>query len=409
MNPRSGNGSALMERDRIQGMNPEERECAGGNGDRTPRLTVRELADTLRQKYGFLIEGDEGMRRVVEQVTLFAPRRGRESVVTLRGETGTGKEILAKAVHEASGRPAAPYYPLNCSAISPHLIEAELFGSVKGGYTDARDRKGAFEVADGGTIFMDEIADLSAEAQAKVLRVLDTGEFSRVGCSDVHRTDVKVACATHRNLEWQVSTGKFRRDLYYRLGKHIPIPPLRDRSPAHRRALIAHFLRQAAEEEGLDPSRVILDDDVTSALCRDPFPGNVRELETVIRQAITVARSQNGDDLRITAAHLEVLRDDFRLLPADHTNPLHEVPYGPDGVHVHGVDQTPVGGYSGQAHLSIALGTEGRVGDRAEMRIADEMIQRGVSKSDIAKALGMERSTLDRKLSRYAQLRGGEA
>jgi transcriptional regulator with GAF, ATPase, and Fis domain len=206
------------------------------------------------------------------------------SVVNL-GETGTGNELFASALHERSARRERPFVRVNCAALSPTLIESELFGHERGAFTGAvSTRQGRFEIAHRGTIFLDEIGDLPADVQAKLLRVLQEGEFERVGSSHSRKVDVRVVAATHHDLEAAVRDGRFRADLYYRLNVFpIALPPLRDRVEdipqlvwgfinRRQRALNRRFTRVPAS--------------VLAALQRRPWPGNVRELENVIERAM---------------------------------------------------------------------------------------------------------------------------
>jgi transcriptional regulator with GAF, ATPase, and Fis domain len=209
--------------------------------------------------------------------------------VLIRGESGTGKELIAKAVHYASPRAAAALVKVNCAALAESLLEAELFGHEKGAFTGAVvARKGRFELADGGSLFLDEIGDLPPHLQVKLLRVLQEREFERVGSSRPIKVDVRLLAATHRNLESLVRQGQFRDDLYYRINVvTIQLPPLRERredlSP-----LIDHFVRAFAEKNG--KSIRGLTREAREALLRYDYPGNVRELENVIERAVVLTR-----------------------------------------------------------------------------------------------------------------------
>ncbi|HSO61423.1 MAG TPA: sigma-54 dependent transcriptional regulator, partial [Desulfobacterales bacterium] len=199
-------------------------------------------------------------------------------------ETGTGKELVANAIHNESRRAGAPFVPINCGALPEGLIETELFGHVKGAFSGAiRDKKGRFELADGGTVFLDEIAELSNTMQVKLLRFLQEGKFERVGGEQTLRVNVRVISATHQNLKKEVARNRFREDLFYRLNV-IPIhlPPLRERR-IDIPNLVDHFLKEAAERYGRQPLEV---SNAALALMLDyRWPGNVRELQNAVQFA----------------------------------------------------------------------------------------------------------------------------
>lgn len=225
------------------------------------------------------------LMRVMETVRKVATS---ETSVLVRGESGTGKELVAHVIHENSPRRSGPFVAVHCGALSPSLLESELFGHQKGAFTGAQaDRRGRFELAHGGTIFLDEIGDISAETQVKLLRVLQQHEFERVGGSETLRVDVRVIAATHQNLEQQIVDGKFREDLYYRLNViSITLPPLRERLE-DLIELSMQFLKRAAMRSG--KSVVGVDDEAVEALMRYDWPGNIRELENVVERAVVLA------------------------------------------------------------------------------------------------------------------------
>jgi formate hydrogenlyase transcriptional activator len=207
-----------------------------------------------------------------------------DSTVLIQGETGTGKELIARAIHNCSRRRDRPFIKLNCAAIPAALLESELFGYERGAFTGAVTRKlGRFELADGGTLFLDEIGDMPLELQAKVLRVLQEQEFERLGSVNTHKVDVRVVAATNQDLAALITERQFRSDLYYRLNVFpISLPPLRDR-PEDIPLLVAHFARIYAERMKRDirniPTQSML------ALQRYPWPGNIRELQNVVERA----------------------------------------------------------------------------------------------------------------------------
>jgi transcriptional regulator with GAF, ATPase, and Fis domain len=234
------------------------------------------------------------MRDALERLAQVAPLN---CAVLLLGETGTGKELFARAVHDRSRRRSRALVRVNCAALPPSLIESELFGHEKGAFTGAVAlRQGRFELADGGTIFLDEIGDLPLDMQGKLLRVLQEGEFERVGSSRTRRTDVRVIAATHRDLQAAVANGQFRADLYYRLSVFpINVPPLRDRREDIP-SLVWFFIHNHQRELGRHVRKV--PSDVMGALTRHDWPGNVRELENAVERALI---RSTGDSLQLDA------------------------------------------------------------------------------------------------------------
>jgi two-component system, NtrC family, nitrogen regulation response regulator NtrX len=221
----------------------------------------------------------QALRRQVDAV---APTPAR---VLITGENGTGKELVARALHTGSPRARKPFIEVNCAAIPSELIESELFGHVKGSFTGAvADRAGKFEQADGGTLFLDEIGDMALAAQAKVLRVLQEGELTRIGGSKALRVDVRVIAATNKRLEDEIAAGRFREDLYYRLNVvPLQVPPLRERREDVP-ALVAHFVAQLSAHEGVPPKP--LAPDAVTLLQRLDWPGNVRELRNTVERLL---------------------------------------------------------------------------------------------------------------------------
>ena len=242
-----------------------------------------------------LVGGGPKMKRIVEMIRKVAPT---DSTVLLLGESGTGKEVLANAIHRLSARRDMPFIAINCAALPENLLESEMFGHVKGAFTGATaDKPGLFEEADGGTIFLDEVAEMALITQAKLLRVLQNGDVRRVGATVTRRVNVRVIAATNQDLEEAVATNAFREDLYFRLNViQIRIPPLRERIDALGR-LVHHFVARFNEQYVKNVSGI---DDEAQALLRDyQYPGNVRELESIIAHAIIMA-----DDDRIRAQDL---------------------------------------------------------------------------------------------------------
>ena len=211
-----------------------------------------------------------------------------DSTVLLQGETGVGKELIARAIHEKSSRPNGPHIKVNCATLPEALVESELFGHEKGAFTGAdRQRKGRFELADGGTILLDEVGELPAGTQVKLLRVLQEGEFERVGGSSTIKVKVRVIAATNRKLHEEVSARRFRQDLFYRLNVYpITIPPLRQRREDIP-LLVSHYAREIGERLGKTINEVPAQ--VMREFTEYNWPGNIRELQNVIERAVIVA------------------------------------------------------------------------------------------------------------------------
>ncbi|MFZ3017881.1 MAG: nif-specific transcriptional activator NifA [Gallionella sp.] len=250
------------------------------------------LRRTVRGQYGFdnIIGHSQSMRRIFEQVRLVAKWN---TTVLIRGETGTGKELIANAIHYNSPRARGNYVKLNCAALPETLLESELFGHEKGAFTGAiAQRKGRFEQAEGGTVFLDEIGEISASFQAKLLRVLQEGELERVGGTQTLKVDVRVVAATHRDLEAEVEAGRFREDLYYRLNvMPLYLPPLRERMediPDIARFLVEKVCTQQGRKLGLT-------DAALRVLMHHDWPGNVRELENCLERAAVMTESETID------------------------------------------------------------------------------------------------------------------
>ena len=224
-----------------------------------------------------------------------------ETRVCIRGETGTGKELVARTLHEKSPRRAGPFITLNCAAIPAELMESELFGHEKGSFTGAASRHvGKFEQAHRGTLFLDEIGDMPLPMQAKLLRVLEENEIERVGGDRPIPVDVRVLVATHRNLEEQVKRGAFREDLYHRIYVFpVLLPPLRER-PEDIRVLAEHFARQVAEQNGWKPKKFL--PAAIEELSRYAWPGNVRELRNVVERILLLASADEIDAATIRRA-----------------------------------------------------------------------------------------------------------
>jgi len=277
----------------------------------------------LRSRVGkhTLVWTGETMRRVMAQIERVAAS---ESRICIYGETGTGKELVARTLHEKSNRAAGPFVTLNCAAVPAELIESELFGHEKGSFTGAAQRHtGKFEQAHRGTLFLDEIGDMPAAMQAKLLRVLEEGEVERIGAGKPTTVDVRVVVATHRNLEQLVESGGFRRDLYHRVVVFpVELPPLRRRRE-DLPALVEHFTRQVSAQNGWKP--VPFTAEAIEALKQYHWPGNIRELRNVVERLLLLAAGAVDAEavaLALPAAHSSA--KPATLVGADATGPLSE-------------------------------------------------------------------------------------
>jgi DNA-binding NtrC family response regulator len=256
------------------------------------RAMAREVAGlrALTEERFEMVGRSPIMNALYAQIAKVAPTRTR---VLITGESGTGKELIARAVHRESALKNQSFIKVNCAAIPPELIESELFGHERGAFTGAIGRKrGHFEMADGGTIFLDEIGDMIASAQAKVLRVLQSGEFTRVGGEQTLKVDVRVVAATNRDLPAAVAAGQFREDLYFRLAV-VPLraPPLRERA-SDIPLLCASFIRDACRENGMKEKAI--SEEAVALLSEYSWPGNVRELRNVIERLVILSEESVG-------------------------------------------------------------------------------------------------------------------
>ncbi|MGQ9610691.1 MAG: sigma-54-dependent transcriptional regulator [bacterium] len=269
----------------------------------------KELRRQLAGKYRFdeIIYGSSEMEEVINTAGRAADSR---ASILIYGESGTGKELIAKAIHYASPRKNKPLISINCAALNENLLESELFGHEKGAFTGAdKQRKGRFELADGGTIFLDEVGEIPPSIQVKLLRVLQEREFERVGGNETIRVDVRVISATNRDLESMIKKGAFREDLFYRLNViSIRIPPLRERK-SDIPPLINYFITKYARENNKEVES--LSKEAMDALIKYNYPGNVRELENAIERAVIMARGKiiTLDDLPI---FMKISNDDSK-------------------------------------------------------------------------------------------------
>ncbi len=334
---------------------------------------VRSLRARIR---GELIGESTAARTLLAQIAKVGRTRAR---VLITGESGSGKELVARAVHEASERREAAFVKVNCAAIPRELIESELFGHERGAFTGAMaQKKGLFEVADGGTIFLDEIGDMAIGAQAKVLRVLQSGELMRVGGSKLIEVDVRVLAATHRNLQELVAAGEFREDLFFRLNVvPIHVPALRERV-LDLELLARHFIDEACHENGLMTKR--LSNEALQALQQHAWPGNVRELRNVIERMVILS---DGD------LELDDVPAELRGVPDE---PVDDV-LGPL------VDLT-----SGNVPPELSLRDFREAVERAF--ISQRLRELGWNVSKTAESLGIERTHLHKKMKLLGIQRG---
>ncbi|MCE9546774.1 MAG: sigma 54-interacting transcriptional regulator [Planctomycetia bacterium] len=318
----------------------------------------------LRERLGVqseIVGGSTAMGMVAQEIARAAPSR---ATVLIRGESGVGKELVARAVHYASPRRLGPFVCLNCAALSESLLESELFGHERGAFTGATDRKiGKFEAADGGTLMLDEIGEMSPTIQAKFLRVLEGHPFERVGGTEAIRADVRVIAATNRDLEKDVAEGKFRRDLYFRLHVvEIVVPALRKRIDDIP-DLADHFLRKFNEETGRRIRGYTTA--AIESMQRYRWPGNVRELKNVVERAVVLSRTDFIDAQDLTLSSLSTAGDS--------------------------VDVSAIA----RRYEPISLE------DMERRHILATLQATGWNKSRTSSILGIERSTLDRKIRRY--------
>jgi two-component system response regulator AtoC len=339
-----------------------------------------------RFDFGQIVGAADALREVLAKVEQVAPTT---STVLLRGETGTGKELVAHAIHINSARESGPFVRVNCAALAPGVLESELFGHEKGAFTGAIARRaGRFELADGGTLFLDEVGDLPMEVQIKLLRTLQERELERVGGQETIKVDVRVVSATNRDLEQMIKDGKFREDLYYRLNVFpITLPPLRDRAgdlPRLVEHFIAKFTRTAGKPiRGIAPEAIAL-------MQQYSWPGNVRELENVVERAIIVARGPE-----IAPGDLDFgRRGNAPLVQASQRGDTAAALHTPTGGFAP-VTALPAGGSGPQKPLAA------RLLDEEKREIIAAIDRCGGNIAGAARELGVNRSTLYYRLRKH--------
>ena len=255
---------------------------------RTLEVEVKQLHERLDEKYSpdGIVGSSPRLKELLERVKLVAASK---ATILIEGETGTGKELIAQAIHQASPRARGPFVPVHCAALPATLLESELFGHERGSFTGATERRiGRFEAADGGTVFLDEIGEIGPEIQVKLLRFMETKSFERIGSTKTLTVDVRLVAATNRNLEQMVKDGKFREDLFFRLNVvRLTTPPLRDR-PEDIPMLLEHFIRQFALENGFEP--IVVEPGAMRYLQAYAWPGNIRELRNFAENTVVMRR-----------------------------------------------------------------------------------------------------------------------
>ncbi len=335
--------------------------------EQTRSRNLRRLAAALSAGAwkNLLVGESRAIQNVVEVIRLVGARR---CTVLITGETGTGKEMAARALHMAGPRAQRPLVTVSCSALPEHLLEAELFGHVKGAFTGAiNNRIGRFERADGGTLFLDEIGDMPLDLQVKLLRVLQEREFQRLGSSETIRVDIRVVAASNCDLPEKVKQGKFREDLYYRLNVvPVSMPSLRERL-GDVPALVEHFIEKICWQEGLP--RKLVRKDTLDRLCCLPWPGNVRQLENAVEMAVALSGDREA-----------LYSSDFPSPPDIHTKPVRAASSLGIAIPDHGLD------------------FEGTMRNIERNTLDQALRKAGGNKQRAADMLQMKRTTLSAKL-----------
>ena len=332
---------------------------------KTLEVEVKQLHERLDEKFN--VEGIVGhspkLAEVIERVKLVAPSK---ATILIEGETGTGKELIAQAIHQASPRARAPFVAVHCAALPPALLESELFGHERGSFTGATEkREGRFETADGGTIFLDEIGEIGPEIQVKLLRFIETKSFERIGSSKTMTVDVRLVAATNRSLEQLVKEGKFREDLFFRLNVvRIMMPPLRERTEDIP-VLLEHFIKVYSKENGYEA--ITLEPGALRYLLTYPWPGNIRELRNFAENAVVLRRGGKLSEFDLEPK----FRGEVAPPPAM-------------------ITATPVNPYS--------------VEDNAKRLLKEALMKSRGNRTKAAQLLGISRRTLHRKIAEWPEL-----
>ena len=324
------------------------------------------LHERLDKKYSFdgIVGNSPSWNDVLDKVKLVAPSK---ATVLLEGETGTGKELIAQAIHQNSNRSRQAFVPVHCAALAANLLESELFGHEKGAYTGATERRiGRFEAADGGTLFLDEIGEIDASTQVKLLRFLETRSFERLGSSKPLKVDVRLVCATNRNLAEMAQHGEFREDLFYRLNVvTVHLPPLRERKE-DLPVLLNHYINVFARENELPP--IELTEGAVRALAAYRWPGNIRELRNFCENTVVLKRGSQVTEHDLDSKYLEA------------------------------------GDASGDELPSLASGPTLSKEANEKKLLRSALIKSNGNRTHAAKLLGVSRRTLHRKLVQWPEL-----
>jgi len=332
---------------------------------KTLEVEVKQLHERLDEKFN--VEGIVGhsprLAEVIERVKLVAPSK---ATILIEGETGTGKELIAQAIHQASPRARAPFAAVHCAALPAALLESELFGHERGSFTGATEkREGRFEAADGGTVFLDEIGEIGPEIQVKLLRFIETKSFERIGSNKTITVDVRLVAATNRSLEQMVKDGKFREDLYFRLNVvRITTPPLRDRTEDIP-VLLEHFIKVYSKENSYEP--ITVEPGAMRHLQVYPWPGNIRELRNFAENAVVLRRGGKLSEFDLEPK----FRGEVAPPPAMMT-------------------ATPANPYS--------------VEDNEKRLLKEALMKSRGNRTKAAKLLGISRRTLHRKIAEWPEL-----
>jgi len=345
---------------------------------KTLEVEVKQLHERLDERFQLssIIGTSEKLKAVLDKMKLVAPSR---ATILIEGESGTGKELIAQAIHQASPRARAPFLAVHCAALPATLLESELFGHERGAFTGAMERRiGRFESADGGTIFLDEIGEVSPSTQVKLLRFLETRAVERIGSQKPVQLDVRLVAATNRNLEQMVQQGTFREDLFFRLNVvRITMPPLRERTEDIP-VLLEHFIAEFSKENAVPPLSV--EPGALRYLMAYPWPGNIRELRNFAENAVVLRRGG-----RLTESDLE---PKFRgeVLPLQARPALAGEPAAAGPV------------------AAVGPGSNLSVGDNEKRLLRQALIESRGNRTKAAKLMGISRRTLHRKIAQWPEL-----
>jgi DNA-binding NtrC family response regulator len=338
---------------------------------KTLEVEVKQLHERLDEKFSFegIVGNSSRLREVIDRVKLVAPSK---ATILIEGETGSGKELVAQAIHQASPRARAPFVAVHCAALPPTLLESELFGHERGAFTGATERRiGRFEAADGGTLFLDEISEISPATQVKLLRFLETKAIERIGGMKLIQLDVRLVAATNKNPEQMVKDGTFREDLFFRLNVvRITMPPLRERAEDVP-LLLDHYMKLFSEENSVPP--LTIEPGAMRQLQAYAWPGNIRELRNFVENAVVLRRGG-----RLTEFDLE---PKFRDSAA---------PAGPAA--------------PAAAALSGSMANPLSVEENEKRLLRESLMKARGNRTQAARFMGISRRTLHRKLAQWPEL-----